>query len=125
MYGDHHVLEVRRLLLALAGVVDVYASSAFQVIDVQFEETKIDWQQIEDTLAAAGYAGELEIPRETGTAAEPNNGHKPFFRHTMTFAQIGQTVGFGQTVPFTGPPLWPCPGLGPVSSLKIKELSDG
>ena len=31
MYGDHHVIEVRRILLEIDGVKDVYASSSFQV----------------------------------------------------------------------------------------------
>ena len=35
MYGDHHVLEVRRILLELPGVLDVYASSCFQTVQVK------------------------------------------------------------------------------------------
>ncbi len=34
LFGDHHVVEVRRLLLEIAGVEDVYASSAFQVVEI-------------------------------------------------------------------------------------------
>ena len=37
MYGDHHVVEVRRLLLEMPGVTDVYASSSFQVVEVAFD----------------------------------------------------------------------------------------
>ena len=39
MYADHHVVEVRRILLEMPGVQDVYASSAFQVADVTFDPT--------------------------------------------------------------------------------------
>ena len=35
LYGDHHVSEVRRILLELTGVNEVYvSSSAFQIIEV-------------------------------------------------------------------------------------------
>ena len=34
MYGDHHVVEVRRMLLQLAGVEDVNASSCFRTVEV-------------------------------------------------------------------------------------------
>ena len=37
MYGDHHVLEVRRILLALPGVAEVNASSCFQVVEVSYD----------------------------------------------------------------------------------------
>ena len=40
MYGDHHVTDVRRILLALPGVEDVYASSAFRLVEVTFDPTK-------------------------------------------------------------------------------------
>jgi hypothetical protein len=30
IYGDHHVLEVRRILFELPGIEDVYASSNFR-----------------------------------------------------------------------------------------------
>ena len=30
MYGDHHVVEVRRILMDIPGVEDVYASSGFR-----------------------------------------------------------------------------------------------
>jgi len=33
MYGDHHVTEVRHILLGLDGVKDVYASSGFRVVE--------------------------------------------------------------------------------------------
>ena len=40
MYGDHHVTEVREILLKLPGVDDVYASSAFQQVQVSFDKKK-------------------------------------------------------------------------------------
>jgi copper chaperone CopZ len=115
MYGDHHVTEVRRLLLELPGVQEVYASSSFHVVEVQFDETKLGSQKIEQTLSEAGYLGELPVPVEMSTLAERENGDKPFFRHTAVFENTGHTVSFGQQVPFAGRPLWPCPGMGPLT----------
>lgn len=115
MYGDHHVTEVRRLLLELPGVQEVYASSSFHVVEVQFDETKLESQTIEQTLSDAGYLGELLMPVEMGVLSERENGEKPFFRHTVAFENTGQTVSFGQKVPYAGRPLWPCPGFGPLA----------
>lgn len=115
MYGDHHVTEVRRLLLELPGVQEVYASSSFHVVEVQFDETKLESQTIEQTLSDAGYLGELPMPIEVGALAERENGDKPFFRHTAAFENTGHTVSFGQKVPYAGRPLWPCPGFGPLA----------
>ncbi|MCB9420449.1 MAG: heavy-metal-associated domain-containing protein [Ardenticatenaceae bacterium] len=123
MYGDHHVIEVRRLLLDLTGVTDVYASSSFRVVDVTFDDTAVSPDQIRQVLEKAGYLGELPLPAETGKAAT-DEGEKPFFRHTAAFEQTGQVVSFGQKVPYNGRPLWPCPGMGPVASKK-EELIHG
>lgn len=117
MYGDHHVAEVRRLLLALPGVHDVYASSAFQAVEVTFDPAQIDPDAIEGTLGEAGYLGELALPAESGKPVTESNGSAKYFRHTAVYAQTGRAVGFGQTVSFEGRPLWPCPGLGPVAMM--------
>jgi copper chaperone CopZ len=128
MYGDHHVTEVRRLMLELPGVEDVYASSGFQFVEVQYDETKLDPDQIKATLKDAGYLGELQVAVEQGAIEDRENGDKPFFRHTIAYQQTGQTVGFAQKVPYAGRPLWPCPGMGPLVQEKgetEEELSRG
>ena len=61
MYGDHHVQEVRRLLFDLDGVEEVFASSAFHLAEVSFNEAKVDQAQIETALSEAGYLGEMTI----------------------------------------------------------------
>ncbi len=114
MYGDHHVTEVRRLLLEIPGVEDVYASSGFQMVEVKYDPAKVETKVITDKLDQAGYMGELSIAVERGALEESKNGDTLFFRHTATYEQTGQTVGFAQTVPFTDRPLWPCPGMGPI-----------
>ncbi|HSO13034.1 MAG TPA: heavy-metal-associated domain-containing protein [Anaerolineales bacterium] len=114
LYGDHHVTEVRRILMEVEGVADVYASSAFQVIEVTYDESKINDLQIAAKLDEAGYLGEWTIPVEMGTAAQQGDGQKPFFRHTATYETIKHTVSFAQQVSYQGRPLWHCPGIGAV-----------
>jgi hypothetical protein len=118
MYGDHHVVEVRRLILELPGVEDLYASSGFRFIEVQYDETKLAPDKIKATLEAAGYLGELPVAVEQGAIEERENGDKPYFRHTIAHAQTGQSVSFAQKVPYAGRPLWPCPGMGPIVQTK-------
>lgn len=121
LYGDHHVTEVRRILLELAGVTDVYASSAFQIVEVTYDEKKINNLEIAVKLDEAGYLGEWTLPIELGTAAQQGDGQKPFFRHTTTYETTKQTVSFAQRVNYQGRPLWHCPGMGPV---KMEEEAD-
>ncbi len=117
MYGDHHVIAVRALLLKLEGVNDVYASSCFHRVEVQYDPTKTTPQEIESTLEEAGYLGELPLPEETHIpATEKRNGQPAYFRHTAAYAQTGHTVSFAQTLPHGKRPLWPCPGMGPVKT---------
>ena len=110
MYGDHHVLAVRQLLLALPGVKDVYASSSFQLVEITYDETQLSEDEIQSTLADAGYLEELPVPVEIGSSPAHANG-KPFFSNTTAFAQTGQEIGFAQNVPDVQRPLWPCPGI--------------
>ena len=113
LYGDHHVSEVRRILLELTGVSEVYASSAFQVIEVKYDPAKINAEQITACLEEAGYLGEVPMLIETGIAVEKIGGDH-FFRHTAVYETIKGTVSFAQRVDYNGRPLWPCPGLGAV-----------
>lgn len=115
MYGDHHVLEVRKLLATLPGVQDIYASSAFQIVEVQFDENELRADDIRDKLEQAGYLGEMALPVETGTAPNEENGQAPFFRSTAVHTQTGEVVSFAQKAPYRGRPLWPCPSIGVIS----------
>lgn len=115
LYGDHHATEVRRILQGLTGVGDVYASSAFQVIEVRFDPEKISAEEITKQLDEAGYLGELPLISETGIAVEKKEG-EDVFRHTAVYDTVKGTVTFAQQVNYAGRPLWPCPGLGPVKS---------
>ena len=112
MYGDHHVVEVRRILSAIAGVQDVYASSAFHIVQVTYDEGQTNDLDLQVKLDNAGYLGEWSILTETGKAVGSGEGTPPFLRHTATYEQLRQTVSFAQNVSYQGRPLWPCPGMG-------------
>ncbi|NJN45047.1 MAG: heavy-metal-associated domain-containing protein [Anaerolineae bacterium] len=118
MYADHHVVEVRRILSELLGIGDIYASSAFQSAEIKFDPSLTDTQEIERVLNAAGYLGEIPIPAEIGAQIDGENG-RPFFRHSTAYTQAGKTVSFAQNVPFSGRPLWPCPGFGTIEKVTV------
>ncbi len=113
MYGDHHVIEVRKLISSIPGVEDVYASSCFHIVEVQYDENKVDEDEIRDKLDDTGYLGELSLPVEIGTNKKAN-GQEAYFRHTAVLEQTGDVVSFAQKAPYEGRPLWPCPGVGPL-----------
>ena len=117
LFADHHVTEVRRIMLELAGVSDVYASSAFQIIEVTFDPKKVGAEDIAACLEKAGYLGDVPMLTETGVAVE-KRGDDSAFRHTATYETIKGTVSFAQRVNYEGRPLWPCPGMSPA---KITE----
>jgi len=117
MYGDHHVLEVRRILLALPGVEDVEASSAFQVVEVRFDPKKQDEASLKAVLSEYGYLDPLPIPTESGVAVSQPPGQATYFRHTEVFAETKNTVGFAQKVTAGSKELWPCPGFGVLKTM--------
>lgn len=114
MYGDHHVVEVRRLVLDLPGVQEVYASSAFRVLEVVFDPALVSEEEITRTLDEAGYLGEMEFPTETGVAAYQTGNGNAFFRHTQSNGNAKQVVRFARQVKTDGQSNWPCPGMGVV-----------
>ena len=96
--------------------MDVYASSAFQVVEVTYDPEKINDLEIAMKLDEAGYLGEWTVPIEAGaTAYHAADGLKPYFRHTAAYEQTRLTVSFAQNVSYLGRPLWPCPGMGIIS----------
>ena len=121
MYGDHHVIEVRRLLLEIPGVEDVYASSGFHVVEVTYDPNKVMPDIFQARLQEAGYVGELPTPVEAGAAAYLETGDRSFFRHTTVHENMRQTVSFAQSVSYSGRPLWPCPGMGSIQHKSLEE----
>ena len=121
MYADHHVVEVRRLLLEMSGVKDIYASSAFKVADVTYDPDMVSEGEIAEKLAEAGYLGEFVVIAEAGKPASSENGDEIFFRHTEVYEQTKGTIGFAQEVSYVGRPLWPCPGLGVINTMEEEK----
>jgi excisionase family DNA binding protein len=116
MYGDHHVLEVRHMLLALSGVEEVTASSCFQAVEVSFDPAQTNEDTIKAVLDEGGYLAPLPIPVESGIAVTllPEEDRAAGFRHTIAYEQARDVVSFAHSVPqqTTSHVLWPCPGLG-------------
>jgi copper chaperone CopZ len=118
MFADHHVVEVRRILLEMPGIDEVYASSAFQVAEVTFNPEAVSEAEIAEKLEAAGYLGEFAVIAEAGKPAISDNGDGTFFRHTEVFEHTKETIGFAQEVSHVGRPLWPCPGIGTINTME-------
>ena len=117
MYADHHVKEVRKILLDLDGVNDVYASSGFRVVEIDYNSKKIKKDEIVAKLDQAGYMGDLLLPVESGEIAYDGAIlDTSTFRHTT--APTGtKSVSFAQKVGDEDRAQWPVPGMG---LLKIK-----
>jgi copper chaperone CopZ len=75
MYADHHVIAVRQALLAVSGVEDVWASSAWKQVKVSFDPSNISPEGVSQVLEEAGYAvnnGELpKAPSALPNAKDP------------------------------------------------------
>jgi copper chaperone CopZ len=115
LYGDHHVVEVRRILLETPGVKDVYASSAFQAVEVTYDPKEVNDLQLQTKLQDAGYLGDWSTMRETNKPVGPEDGQQVIFRHTVSYQNTRKVVSFGRKTEQQGRPLWPCPGMGVVS----------
>ena len=123
MYGDHHVLEVRRLLLEMPGVADVNASSCFQTVEISYDPAKISPDELTNKLDQAGYLEALPVPVETGepVSQESKRNGNSYFRHTTSYEQAKRVVSFAQTISSSGRPLWPCPGVGVITSEDLEK----
>lgn len=110
MYADHHVTAVHTLLHDFPGIQDLYASSNFHILEVEYDTSEITEEEIREALADAGYLEGITIPEEIGSTPAHESA-QPFFRHTAVFTQTGNAISFGQEVPEVERPLWPCPGV--------------
>ena len=126
MYGDHHVTEVRRILLGLDGVEEVYASSGFRAVEITHDSKKTTEEIIKAKLDEAGYSEDLAITLESSIPVHEREGEK-YFRHTSSYAQTKNVIGFEQEVRYEGRAQWPCPGMGvlDVAVTQIKEVNNG
>ncbi len=116
LFGDHHVTEIRNLLLAIPGVNDVYASSSFRMVEVTFNPQLVNDLQIAMVLDEKGYLGEWSLPSEVGAVIESDAGGEVFNRHTAVYENTRQVMSFTQKVESASRPLWNCPGMGVMST---------
>ena len=119
MYGDHHVKEVRRILLEFEGVSDVYASSGFRALEVEYNGKKTPKKDLIAALEKAGYIGSFNFSVEQSIPAYENL-EGAYFRHTAASEQTGNIVNFEQVVRVQKSPLWPCPGMGPLKPATLE-----
>jgi copper chaperone CopZ len=112
LYGDHHVSEVRRVLLEMPGIQEVYASSCFHTVEVSFDPAVVTQETIAACLASAGYLEPLPVAMESGVYLSPADGGSATSRHTSTYEQVKQSVSFSQEVSQASRAGWPCPGMG-------------
>jgi copper chaperone CopZ len=118
LYGDHHVTEVRRILMEIPGVNDVYASSGFRIVEISYDENKVNDLELQVKLDDAGYSGDLLTKVESEKAESSGESTGTFLRHTAAYSQTKLVVSFAQNVGAQGRPLWPCPGMGPIKTEK-------
>lgn len=116
LYGDHHVIEIRKILLEIPGVIDVYASSAFRMVEVTYDPQITNDMDIAVKLDEAGYLDEWSVPVEAGASTYLEDRSRSYFRHTAVFDTSRQTVSFQQKVAYSGRPLWNCPGMGVIKN---------
>jgi copper chaperone CopZ len=64
MYGDHHVLRVREVLLGAQGISEATASAARRTVAVKFDEKATSAEAIQETLSGAGYPPDASLARE-------------------------------------------------------------
>ena len=70
MFADHHVLKARETLLAMEGIEDVYASSAWQAVIVSYDPQTVQPEAIEQSRAQAGYGPDKTTPVLAGSAEQ-------------------------------------------------------
>ena len=117
MYGDHHVTDVRRILLAVPGVEDVYASSAFHVARARIDPVKVSEADLRARLTEAGYLGDLPIETEAWKTGTPADVVDNPFRHTAALENV-KGIAFAQQVEEASRALWPCPGMGAIQKME-------
>ena len=117
LYGDHHVVEVRRILLEIPGVKDVYASSAFHAVEVAYDPKQVNDLQLEIKLQDAGYLVDWSTMRETNKPVGSESGETVIFRHTASYQNTRKVVSFARKTEQQGRPLWPCPGFGVLKTM--------
>lgn len=111
LFGDHHVLEIKRILSEVEGVKESFISSAYNFIKIEFDENATSEEALKTLFEDAGYTGDLGFEVEE-FAVDPGNSNKKHFRKSVLYGQTGMTQGFKQNVTKTSRANWPTPGMG-------------
>lgn len=118
LFGDHHVIEVRRLLNEISGVVDTYVSSSFHMAEVTYDPAVTGPEKITACLEEAGYLGDAVIPEEIGVSSTSEKMNSPSFRRTDIYETTRKVISFRQNISILNRRVWPCPGFGTLISMK-------
>ena len=105
LYADHHTTAVREILAALPGIDDMYVSSAWRQISVQYDPKKITPEDIEAKLTSLGYMQDESEYAPCECATDPST------RYTAIHAGVGDTLSFADPPLASTRALWPCPGI--------------
>jgi len=118
LFGDHHVTEVRKLLGAISGIQDLYVSSSFHAVELDYDPAQTSPEKINEVLEEAGYLGDAVIPEEIGASSVSDKMNSPFFRKTDIYATTQKVTSFRQNLSLLNRHIWPVPGFGPLLSVK-------
>ncbi len=100
MYADHHVVVVRRILLQIPGVTAVYVSSAFGLVEIDFDAEGTAPDDLVRRLAEAGYLSDPPAPMESGEPARDGAAAGGQYRRfSTTRAAAGTAVAFRRGTP--------------------------
>lgn len=115
LYGDHHATAVHDILIKIEGVSDVFVSSAFHQVSVDYDPKIVKEDNIKSLLGDQGYEAngtELSFPATVASIGDKST------RHTAVFKGVGDALSFTEHSPaWGGKPLWPCPGFGEQASM--------
>ena len=84
LWADHHVITVKRLLSPISGVENVFASSAFKQVMVEFDAGKTSQAALVKALTDAGYAPGEETVLEQSPYATPDPAWDKLGQRTTT-----------------------------------------
>jgi copper chaperone CopZ len=118
LFGDHHVIEVRRLLKEVPGVSDMYVSSSFHTVEVTYDPDATNPEKITASLEEAGYLGDTLVPEEVAVLSSSERMNSPYFRKTDIYETTRKITSFRQTLSVLNRHVWPCPGFGALISVK-------
>ena len=113
LFGDHHVLEITKILSEIEGINEFYISSAYNFVKLDYDESKISEEAIGVLFEKAGYSGEMGFEVEVfAVETEGATKNKKHFRKSVLYDQTNLTQGFKQNATKTSRKEWPNPGMG-------------